>query len=125
MRTHRFYNKPCSITGDSNWFIDLPKFPFDKEWLAMVAGADTLLDQLCEGKKEINLKISTAPIPYSDGVLIKKEKNLKGFLEGRMYEAQTGYTESDNSKVDNVWLCAVTLWVFWKYPKKIHYKIVK
>lgn len=125
MKTHKFYNTPCPVTGASNWYIDLPRFPFNKAWLAMVAGADTLLDQLSEGGNKITLQIETSPIPYSDGMLVKEEENLQGTLSGRMYKGLTGYTESDNSKVESIWLCAVTLWVFWKYPKKIYYKIVK
>lgn len=116
MRTYRFYK------NELGWFIDLKWFPFNKAWLAMVAGADTLLDKIAEGSNEVILKIDTSPMPYSDGVL---ERTVKISLsEGAFYEAKTGYTEIERYKVESVWLCPATLWVFLRYPKKIYYKVV-
>lgn len=118
MRQYRFYK------DELGWFIDLKWFPFNRAYLAMVAGADTLLDVLAEGKNEITLKIDTAPIPYSNGHL-EKHVGL-GLSKGAFYFSREGYLkEHDVSSVESVWLCPVTLWVFWKYPKKIYYKIVK
>lgn len=118
MRTYRFYK------NELGWFIDLKWFPFNKAWLAMIAGADTLLDKLAKGQDEVTLKIASSPIPYSDGVLIKKPDFQYTLFSGRFYNALPGYTNVDEFRVDSVWLCAVTLWVFLKYPKKIYYKIV-
>jgi len=86
------------------------------------SGADDLLDKLSE-EREITLQISTAPIPYSDGVLIRTEK--LGLSKGAMYKGEVGYTNIEDYKQPSIWLCPATLWVFLKYPKKIYYKIVK
>jgi len=50
MRTYRFYK------DDLGWFIDLPSFPLNRGYLAMVLGADDLLDKLSKGKKRGNYK---------------------------------------------------------------------
>lgn len=117
MRKHRFYK------NELGWFIDLKWFPFNKAWLAMVAGADTLLDYLANGKDEITLQISTSPIPFSDGFL---EKHVSPSLsQGAFYFSREGYLNRGVSFIESVWLCPATLWVFWKYPKKIYYKVVE
>jgi len=123
MKTYRFYNRPCPITGDSNWYIDLKFFPFNKEWLKMVAGADTLLDMLAEGNKEIYLDVDTYPIPFSDGYLEKHFSS--GWKYGAIYFSREGFIKRGVSTIDSVWLCPATLWVFWRYPRKIYYKISK
>lgn len=117
MRKYRFYK------NELGWFIDLKWFPFNKAYLAMVAGADTLLDRLANGESEITLQIDTAPIPYSDGYL---EKHVStGLFHGAHYYTREGYNKLNIVDIRTVWLCPVTLWVFWKYPKKIYFKIVK
>lgn len=116
MRKYRFYK------NELGWFIDLKFFPFNKAWLSMVAGADTLLDRISMGRDNINLQISTSPIPYSDGVLELTQK--LGTWKGAMYEGKKGFTNDERVEIDSIWLCPATLWVFWKYPKKIYFKIV-
>lgn len=119
MKKYRFYK------NESGWFIDLKYFPFDKDYLAMVAGADKLLDVLAKGKNEVTLLIDTTPIPYSEGVLVKELK--LGTAQGTIYNVEHVKIDhtlntSEDSK-DQLWLCPVTLWVFWKYPKKIYFKV--
>lgn len=120
MRQYRFYK------DENGWFIDLKNFPYGKskwKWmLAMVAGADDLLDILAEGKDEVTLQVRTSPIPFYDGVL-EKHVNL-GLFKGAFYFSQEGYNREDVSEIESVWLCPVTLWVFLKYPNKIYYKVV-
>lgn len=125
MKEYRFYNSPCPIEGTSNWYIDLPKFPLNKEWLKMVAGADTLLDKLSEGKDEVTLKISTRKFEDFDNLLIKRFK--LGLFKGAVYEGGTPLLIPFNDVFDDsnlLWLCPATLWVFWRYPKKIYFKVV-
>ena len=124
MKKYRFYKLWDSLEENRNynWFIDLPNFPFDKTWLAMVAGADTLLDKLSEGKDEVTLLVSTKPFPYTDGHLVKKFSKLTG---GGIYDVKhisIGETEVGE---DALWLCPATLWVFLRYPEKIYFKVDK
>lgn len=120
MRKYRFYK------NEQGWFIDLKWFPFSKAYLAMVAGADVLLDILSDGKDEITLQVSTSPIPYSDGAIEKQVST--GLADGAFYYTREGYTslKADviKKKAPMIWLCPVTLWVFLRYPKKIYYKLV-
>lgn len=116
MRKYRFYK------NELGWFIDLKWFPFNKGYLAMVAGADIVLDKLSEGKDEIILKVSTSPIPYSDGKL-ERHVNM-GISGGALYFPKRGFNDNhDLQSVDTVWLCPVTLLLFFKYPKQIYFKI--
>lgn len=123
MRKYRFYK------NELGWFIDLKWFPFNKAWLAMVAGADVLLDVLSKGKDEVTLEVSTSPILYSTGVLEKEDnEDIKGIFQGRVYESKhikiNSCLGSPSSRHNILWLCPATLWVFLKYPKKIYYKVI-
>ena len=117
MRKYRFYK------NELGWFIDLKWFPFGKHWLAMIAGADTLLDNLSENKNEVFLEVSTAPIPFYDGIL--KRTQTVGLLKGAFYTETKGYTPTKRRLVSSIWLCPVIVWVFWNYPKRIYFKIAK
>lgn len=118
MRKLRFYK------NEIGWFIDLKWFPFKKDWLQMVSGADVLLDTLAKGKSEITLEVSTrGPIPFSDGML---EKHVSlGVGLGAYYFSREGFNKQDVLMVSSVWLCPATLWVFFKYPEKIYYRIAE
>lgn len=118
MRQYRFYKDE-----ELGWFIEIPNFPFNKAWLAMVAGADLLLDKLSEGNNEITLKISAKHFPTCTN-LIEREHKL-GLFRGATY---TGGTSSliPTSEIgrNRLWLCPATLWVFWRYPKKIYFEVI-
>ena len=116
MRKFRFYK------DELGWFIDLKWFPFGKHWLAMVAGADKLLDNIAKGKTEVTLQVSESPIPFYDG-LIKKSVTL-GLFKGAIYGEEPPYLPTRRELVKALWLCPVTVWLFWYYPKKIYFKIV-
>ena len=115
MRKYRFYKE------DGVWFIDLKFFPFNKAHLAMVAGADTLLDSLSEDGDEVTLELRTKPFPGWEGSL-KRTHNL-GLFKGAVYESTD--VEFDNPMIldNHLWLCPTTVWIFLRYPKNIYYKI--
>ena len=122
MKQYRFYKKICPIEGMYTWWIDIPKFPFDDQWLQMVAGADILLDEISNGKNEVILEISSSPISWD--YKLTRVKRL-GLLKGALYES---FPEIKSPSFDNkniLWLCPATLWVFWRYPKGIWFKIKK
>lgn len=114
---YRFYK------NNKGWFIDLPSYPFSQAHLAMVKGADVLLDQLAENMSEVWLEGSTQPIhEYTD--VLDRVKKL-GLTKGAVYKGnniQIPYTILGNN---NLWLCPVTLFVFGHYPKKIYYKKIQ
>jgi len=123
MKKYRFYRTDCPITGDRRWWIDLPRFPFDKSWLEMVLGADTLLDIISEGKEEVFVRVSQWPFFGWDYLLVREKK--LGLMEGALYESSFLPIKNEDFGGENIlWLCPVTLWVFLRYPKKIYIKII-
>ena len=117
MKKYRFYKE------DGVWFIDLKFFPFKKAWLAMVAGADTLLDTIAFGDDEITLEMSTKPFPgWQDNL---KRTHKLGLFKGAVYES-TDVEFYNSTILDNhLWLCPTTVWIFFRYPKNIYYKVWK
>lgn len=110
---------------DNNWYIDLPNYPGDKSDLAMVMGADTMLDYISDGNDIVMLKISTSddenPIEYSNKLkYLYDAKDIIG--EGAFYEMKN----YDNRDVMlNIWLCDVTKFVFGDFPKVIYFEKVE
>lgn len=107
MKKYKFYK-----IEDDDWFIDLPEWEGDRWDLLMVEGADTMLDILADGEKEVSLILSVEAFEGSD-VLIKGDDSRGGAhyhvekLRGIEYNKE-------------IWLCGVTLFVFGYLPEKIH-----
>jgi hypothetical protein len=109
MKTHRFYK------DNEGWFIDLPGFPGPKAALAMVAGADTMLDKLSGKGNEITLTFSNKPIDPASLILERQSIRALG-TGGADYTVASSVKKFDGHEL---WLCPVTLYVFGKYPKRI------
>jgi len=86
----------------------------------MVKGADILLEQLAENKNEVWLEGSTRPIVQYTDVLDRVE--TLGLKKGAIYKGNKIKINHTIREENNLWLCPVTLFVFWHYPKKIYYK---
>jgi hypothetical protein len=104
------------------WYIDLPEWKGPKASLAMVAGADTMLDCISNSTNICKIEITTEPIKdfQGDG-LIKKTTETSGILRsfyGQHYDAEGLY-------VGLIWLCPVTKFVFGDYPDVIYFKLLK
>jgi hypothetical protein len=118
MKTHKFYKE------DNVWYIDIPNYPFPKSTLAMVLGADELLDKLSNHGKEITINFSTKEFEGQEDVLIRTNK--LGITEGAIYMPVTNHIKHEmEGNKNRLWLCPVTLYVFGKYPKQIYYSVVK
>jgi hypothetical protein len=118
MRAYRFYK------DEFGWFIDLKWFP--KRWrhhLALVAGADTLLSILSEGRQELTIKVGTKYFDR-DAFLLRRKMILPSYLMGAFYESRDKHFPNEQLKNNHLWLCWVTLLVFGRYPKTIYYKAV-
>jgi len=94
------------------WYIDLPEYIRQggkKADLEMVAGADTMLDKLANGKRKIRLRVSEAPdFPYY--VHLHK-----------VHEDDMGSTYNSMEDDSDAWLCNVTKYVFGGYfPSDIY-----
>lgn len=110
-RIFRFYK------NENGWFISLKWFPLNVGYLAMVLGADVLLDKLVGDNSEIKLIISTRPFEQFDDKLTRVNK--LGLKEGAVYEPNKNKISHQLFKENQLWLCPVTLFVFLRYPKNI------
>lgn len=113
IRTLRFYNR------DGRWFADVPQYieaGGTEDDCEMVAGADTWLELLSEGKDSISITIA------DDEVLEEKLHLYQKDEAGGTYIAHE-YKDKDINLV--LWLCNVTLFIFGKFPDIFYYKIKK
>ena len=126
--THRFYQEE-----DGRWYIDLPEFIESglgsKANLEMVAGADTLMSKLAQGKSEITLQFQDTKFEGYEIELIRSSDSYYGVDDIEDIELDAGgwYHYYDKKKwyqlrpVQHIlWLCPVTLYLFNNtYPKNI------
>lgn len=104
------------IKENGTWYIDLPEYIASggsKASLAMVAGADDLLDEISDN--EINASIQLSDEYYTDEL-------VRSFTLGYGYYYNVISSEYQTKKI---WLCPVTKYVFGgKYPKSIKFRKV-
>lgn len=106
----------------SGWYIDLPEYleqGGSKGDLAMVAGADTMLDIMAEGKNEVHIQLDTNPFDSAD--LLELVEVCEPAMGGGYYVLHSYNGESIRHRM---WLCAVTNFVFGYLPEKIFVKRV-
>jgi len=111
----------CKFVKETNgdWFVDLPEWPGDRSALQMVMGADTLLDIVAQGHKEIHLHFSEEGFPGAN-LMYWFMNGIPGDIEvgGAMYHMDEYQGISYNF---DLWLCDVTKFVFGEFPKYIYY----
>ena len=107
----RFYKQ------ENKWYVDLPNWTGDQDALQMVAGADTMLDIYSNNGDEVLLSISKTPIENYDKLEFVSMADDMG--EGAYYVMKKHGEEVINLEM---WLCAVTLFVFDEYPKELFIK---
>ena len=116
MKQHRFYREY------GGWYIDLPEYLVQggsKGDLAMVAGADTMLDIVAGNEASVTLQIDTEPFEGSDELLLTQ---LCDPVMGGGYYHMKSFEGKDVNQ--NMWLCAVTEFVFGYMPERIYVKKV-
>ncbi|GHA80842.1 DUF6717 family protein [Pontibacter akesuensis] len=97
------------------WYIDLPDYPGPKGNLAMVAGADDMLDYLAKGGNRVTVEMSEQPF---SGALAMEQTRLGEPGGGAYYKPR-------NHSIQSVWLCDVTLFALGKFPEKIYFRAVE
>lgn len=104
------------------WFIDLKSSPFGRGALAMIAGADTFLDILAEGKEEVTLSLSTDP---EHGFEMLERTELIGGLAMSVFNGANYVVNTYKGQYYNhaVYLCPVTCYVFGYYPSTIFFQV--
>lgn len=112
-QTHQF----DFYKDNTGWYIDFPEFISSgmgsKADLAMVAGADDMLDYLSKGANRIHLIFSNAELRDCD------------FYLKMIHHNQWGATYSTNVEaVESAWLCNVTKVVFGGFhPREIYVRV--
>ena len=116
MKQHKF------VREGSGWYIDLPEYleqGGSKGDLAMVAGADTMLDAIAGEDDSVTLLLDTQPFPGAD------ELSLTQVCEPAMGGGYYLLKEFEGKVIShNMWLCDVTTFVFGTLPPKIFIKRV-
>ncbi|HEV7330993.1 MAG TPA: DUF6717 family protein [Flavisolibacter sp.] len=114
MKQHRFYRE------GGGWYIDLPEYLEDggsKGDLAMVAGADTMLDIVAGTNKDVTLQMDVQP--FEGGDELRLTQLCEPSMGGGYY-----YMKSfeGNEVAQSMWLCDVTTFVFGYMPERIYVK---
>jgi hypothetical protein len=105
------------IKEPTGWYIDLPQFIEEggsKGDLAMVEGADTMLDIVAAGDDTVTLALHTEAFDRAD--MLELTEKCDPFVGGGYYLLR--YWEG-KQVMHTMWLCAVTEYVFNYLPEKI------
>ncbi len=109
IREFKFYK------DEGGWYVDLPEWEGTKADLAMVSGADTMLDIISQGDNDIQVLLSTEEFDGSNRLEFLRESPEIG--EGSWYLMKTYKGIEYNLEL---WLCDVTIFVFGEFPKNIY-----
>ena len=111
-RVFRFYKEPSGA-----WYVDLPEWKAAKWHLAMVEGADTLLDSLRDyAKRDVKL---TTSLEHFGGCSVLRKTHDEPIGDGAYYEFI-----DDQGEVLQLWLCGVMTWYYGFNPEKIYFRKV-
>jgi hypothetical protein len=116
MKQHRFYKEY------STWYIDLPEYLAQggsQGDLAMVSGADTMLETVSGSAGKVTLQIDTTPFEGSDELMLTEL--CDPVMGGGWYLVKEFEGKAVNQQM---WLCAVTEFVFGYMPERIYVKKV-
>lgn len=135
------------VKDDDTWYVDLPQWPWKRENLAMVCGADKMLDLLAatpendKGPNRVKLEVKPADKPLDDEEIQKllsedwvELTQTKSTLTGGATYTLKGKIEKDftikdywagEKKPRTLWLCPVTLFIFGHYPKFFYGRVIK
>lgn len=105
------------IKDASGWYINLPQFiekGGTKEELAMVEGADTMLDIMADGKNAVTISLDTESFEGAD--MVELTEKCDPTIGGGYYLLKSW---EGRRVMQTMWLCAVTESVFDYLPEKI------
>ena len=103
---------------DGGWYIDLPEWQGAHANLAMVAGADKLLDFVGCGDSRVEVEVIK-----SDELIDRLEQGPEYFRCDRLSQSTFGgatYQVNLDGFNRTMWLCPVTLFVLGEYPKYLY-----
>lgn len=135
------------VKDEGTWYIDLPNWPWHRENLAMVCGADKMIELLAatpqndKGLNRVKLHVKPASEPVDHDTLQKmlsedwvELTQIKSSLTGGATYTLKGKIGKDfvckdywtgELKPRTLWLCPVTLFIMGQYPKYFYGKVIK
>ncbi len=108
------------IKDRQGWYVDLKRSPFTRAQLAMVRGADTFLDILARGESLVTIEASVSPVQGYDR--LERANILSYGFGGANYTIETYRGHRYDHEV---FLCPVTLWVFFRYPRIFYFRVLQ
>ncbi len=109
------------VKEEGGWFIDLPAYleqGGSKGDLAMVAGADTMLDLIAKGRKSVQVTLDIAPFSGADWLELVEV--CAPSVGGGYYVM---HTYKGQPVQHRMWLCDVTNFVFGHLPPAIYVQV--
>ena len=105
---------------DGGWYIDLPEWKGAHSNLAMVVGADDLLEYLLKSDNRVEVEVVKSDVSLDDmgDYFCCKQIDISVF--GATYRV-CGVEGFDRT----IWICPVTLFVLGEYPKFIYIRQIK
>lgn len=120
---------------DGGWYIDFPEWPGRKSDLAMVAGADKMLDAIGHGEPKVHTIIRKSSEPMPDQMLDEgwielslQRSSIQGggtYLTRGIPNFVFKFPWGDTTQPRTVWLCPVALFVFGSYPQYLYGKVIE
>ena len=109
--TYKFIKEPTN-----RWYIDLPDWQGVHAELEMVEGADTMLDYVSQGAREVELQL--AEESFENATPLQLIEDYRDHVGGGIYLLAQYNGEELNQKMR---LCGVTEFVFGKLPEVIYF----
>lgn len=106
---------------DGCWYVDFPHWPFSHDNLAMVSGADKMLQLLSDGDLFVRVSVIPAKRQELHDDYIELEQTESSLFGGSTYQVKYEPFK-ERFKRDTLWICPVTLFVLGQYPKFIYVK---
>lgn len=97
---------------DSKWYIDIPEWEGSKADLEMVSGADDLLDYLSNNKNTVTVIASEGILDSS--ICLEKKTDLSNGADYKVFGCD---------KVNELWLCDVTKYIYGYMPEFLFVKL--
>lgn len=121
MNRKREYHIQFNKEKDGCWYVDFPHWPFSHDNLAMVSGADKMLELLSDGDLFVRVSVIPAKKQELHDDYIELEQTESSLFGGSTYQMKYEPFK-ERFKRDTLWICPVTLFVLGHYPKFIYVK---
>ena len=117
----RVYRIQFNKEKNGCWYVDFPHWPFSHDNLAMVSGADKMLELLSDGDLYVRVSVIPAKKQELHDDYIELEQTEHSLFGGSTYQVKYEPFKKQ-FKRDTLWICPVALFVLGRYPKLVYVK---